>query len=156
MTGGKACSGTGSTADGYFIEPTVFTGARDNMTIAREEIFGPVTALFSFASEEEVIERANNSEFGLSAALFTKDSSRVHRVARKLESGSKYHRLAPSLQRHRSADLFRLIAVWCNSSNNSDIKVPFGGFKQSGIGRECGKAGIDAYTQTKAVFVALD
>lgn len=89
VTGAKPLNGVGTIADGYFIEPTVFTGVRDDMAIAREEIFGPVTAIFSFNSEDEVVERANNSEFGLSAALFTKDSARLHRVSRKLESGSE-------------------------------------------------------------------
>ncbi|KAH7145518.1 aldehyde dehydrogenase domain-containing protein [Dactylonectria estremocensis] len=132
-TGGKA-RGSPSDGKGYFIEPTVFTDVKDDMTIYREEIFGPVAAVLSFKTEEEVVARANDTLFGLGAAVFTKDVSRIHRITRKIQSGT----------------------VWVNSSNNSDIRAPFGGFKQSGIGRECGQAGIEAYTNTKTVYISLE
>ncbi|RSL85208.1 hypothetical protein CEP52_016211 [Fusarium oligoseptatum] len=131
--GGKVHETAGN-GKGYFVEPTVFTNVNDDMAIYREEIFGPVAAVLSFQTEEEVVRRANDTFFGLGAALFTKDVSRVHRITRKIQSGT----------------------VWVNSSNNSDIRAPFGGFKQSGIGRECGQAGIEAYTNIKTVYITLD
>ncbi|RSL74989.1 hypothetical protein CEP51_011291 [Fusarium floridanum] len=131
--GGKVHETAGN-GKGYFVEPTVFTNVKDDMAIYREEIFGPVAAVLSFKTEEEVVRRANDTFFGLGAALFTKDVSRVHRITRKIQSGT----------------------VWVNSSNNSDIRAPFGGFKQSGIGRECGQAGIEAYTNIKTVYITLD
>ncbi|KAI8651732.1 Aldedh domain-containing protein [Fusarium keratoplasticum] len=131
--GGKVHETAGS-GRGYFVEPTVFTNVKDDMTIYREEIFGPVAAVLSFKTEDEVIKRANDTFFGLGAALFTKDVSRVHRISRKIQSGT----------------------VWVNSSNNSDIRAPFGGYKQSGVGRECGQAGIEAYTNIKTVYITLD
>ncbi|KAJ4192455.1 mitochondrial aldehyde dehydrogenase [Fusarium falciforme] len=131
--GGKVHETAGN-GRGYFVEPTVFTNVKDDMTIYREEIFGPVAAVLSFKTEDEVIKRANDTFFGLGAALFTKDVSRVHRISRKIQSGT----------------------VWVNSSNNSDIRAPFGGYKQSGVGRECGQAGIEAYTNIKTVYITLD
>ncbi|KAH7011220.1 aldehyde dehydrogenase domain-containing protein [Ilyonectria destructans] len=131
--GGKAWADPQS-GKGFFIEPTIFVDVQDDMTIYREEIFGPVAIVASFKSEEEAVRRGNDSQFGLGAAVFTKDLGRAHRIARRIESGT----------------------VWINSSNNSDPRVPFGGVKQSGIGRECGTAGIEAYTNIKSVFVTLD
>ncbi|KAF5554610.1 aldehyde dehydrogenase (NAD+) [Fusarium mexicanum] len=133
VTGGNVF-GNPDEGKGYFIEPTVFTNVKDDMTIYREEIFGPVAAVMTFKTEEEVMRRANDTPFGLGAAIFTKDVSRIHRVTRRIQSGT----------------------VWVNSSNDSDIRAPFGGYKQSGIGRECGQAGIDAYTSVKTVFITLD
>jgi len=118
---------------GFFIEPTVFSGVKDDMKIFREEVFGPFVSICEFESEEEALERANNSTYGLGAAVFTRDIGRAHRVARKIESGM----------------------VWINSSNDSDFRVPFGGVKMSGIGRELGEAGLDGYTNKKAVHVNL-
>ncbi|OJJ50333.1 hypothetical protein ASPZODRAFT_128950 [Penicilliopsis zonata CBS 506.65] len=120
-------------ANGYFVQPTVFTNVTDSMRIYREEIFGPVVVIRSFATEEEVIRYANDSEYGLGAAVFTKDIERAHRVAAEIEAGM----------------------VWINSSQDCDPRVPFGGVKQSGIGRELGEAGLEAYTQVKAVHVNL-
>ncbi|KAF5003876.1 hypothetical protein FDECE_9606 [Fusarium decemcellulare] len=131
--GGNVHGGT-SDGKGYFVEPTVFTNVTDDMAIYREEIFGPVAAILPFTTEEDVVRRANDTSFGLGAALFTKDVSRIHRITRKIQSGT----------------------VWVNSSNNSDIRAPFGGFKQSGIGRECGQAGIEAYTAIKTVYITLE
>ncbi|KAG8427943.1 mitochondrial aldehyde dehydrogenase [Metarhizium acridum] len=129
------CGGKPLHADtkGFFIEPTIFTEVKDSMRIYREEIFGPVVVISRFSSEEEAISRANDSTYGLGAAVFTKDLERAHRVASEIEAGM----------------------VWVNSSNDGDPKVPFGGVKQSGIGRELGEAGLEAYSQVKAVHINM-
>ncbi|KAL4956120.1 aldehyde dehydrogenase domain-containing protein [Aspergillus filifer] len=119
--------------NGYFVEPTVFTGARDDLAIVREEVFGPVVVILPFSSEEDAIKRANDTTYGLGAAVFTRDLERAHRVAAEIEAGM----------------------VWVNSSQDCDPRVPFGGVKQSGIGRELGEAGLEAYTQVKAVHVNM-
>lgn len=118
---------------GFFIEPTVFTDVKDTMKIYREEVFGPFVVIASFKTEEEALAMANDTTYGLGSALFTRDVERAHRVASRLEAGM----------------------VWINSSNDSDFRVPFGGVKQSGIGRELGEAGLAAYSQTKAVHVNM-
>lgn len=118
---------------GFFIAPTVFTDVKDSMAIYREEIFGPFVVISSFSSEEEAVKRANDTTYGLGAAVFTKDLERAHRVAGEIEAGM----------------------VWVNSSQDSDFRIPFGGVKQSGIGRELGEAGLEAYTQVKAVHVNM-
>jgi aldehyde dehydrogenase (NAD+) len=132
VTGGEpvkdVCGGKG-----FFVAPTVFTGVKDHMKIYREEIFGPFVAISEFDTEEEAIARANDTTYGLGAAVFTRDVARAHRVAKKIEAGM----------------------VWVNSSNDSDIRVPFGGVKMSGIGRELGEAGLDAYSNKKAIHVNL-
>ncbi|KAF5502229.1 putative aldehyde dehydrogenase-like protein [Colletotrichum aenigma] len=122
-----------ATGKGHFVEPTVFTGVKDHMKIYREEIFGPCVAISSFSTEVEAIDRANDSFYGLGAALFTRDITRAHVLANKIESGT----------------------VRINSSNDSNYRIPFGGLKQSGIGRELGEAGIAAYTNIKAVHVNM-
>ncbi|GES65881.1 aldehyde dehydrogenase [Aspergillus terreus] len=119
--------------DGYFVQPTVFTDVKDSMRIVQEEVFGPVAVVLSFSSEEESIRRANDTTYGLGAAVFTRDIERAHRVAAEIESGM----------------------VWINSSQDCDPRVPFGGVKQSGIGRELGEAGLDAYSHVKAVHVNM-
>ena len=118
---------------GYFIDPTIFTGVTPKMKIYKEEIFGPFASIISFKAEDEAIESANDTTYGLGAAIFTQNIQRAHRVAKLIEAGM----------------------VWVNSSNDSDFRVPFGGVKQSGIGRELGEAGLAAYTQEKAVHVNL-
>ena len=118
---------------GFFIEPTIFTGVKDNMKIYREEVFGPFVVIASFKTEEEALQKANDTTYGLGSAIFTRDIERAHRVAQRIEAGM----------------------VWVNSSNDSDCRVPFGGVKQSGIGRELGEAGLAAYSQTKAVHVNM-
>ena len=118
-------------AKGYFIEPTIFAQCRDEMSICREEIFGPVMSVLSFKSEEEVIHRANDTEYGLSAGVFTRDIQRAHRVIAKLQAGT----------------------CWINNYNITPIEMPFGGNKQSGIGRENSLAAIEHYTQLKSVYV---
>ncbi|KAI0541166.1 aldehyde dehydrogenase [Xylaria digitata] len=128
--GGKPCPLNGK---GYFIEPTVFTNVKDTMKIYREEVFGPFVVVASFKTEDEAIRMANDSTYGLGAALFSQNIELAHRVAARIESGM----------------------VWINSSNDSDFRVPFGGVKQSGIGRELGESGLEAYTQTKAIHVNM-
>ncbi|PKS12482.1 hypothetical protein jhhlp_000688 [Lomentospora prolificans] len=118
---------------GYFIDPTVFVDTTEDMKIVREEIFGPVVAISKFSTEEEVVRKCNDTQYGLAAALFTENITRAHIIARKLQAGM----------------------VWINSSNDSHYGIPFGGYKSSGIGRELGKYALDAYTQSKAVHVNL-
>jgi aldehyde dehydrogenase (NAD(P)+) len=132
VSGGEPYKNVGD-GKGFFIAPTIFTGVKDNMRIYREEVFGPFVVIASFKGEEEAVTRANDTTYGLGAAVFTKDIERAHRVASDIEAGM----------------------VWINSSNDSDFRVPFGGVKQSGIGRELGEAGMEAYSQTKAVHVNM-
>lgn len=134
VTGGVAHTPSDArNASGYFIEPTVITETSDSMQIVHEEVFGPVVVIEPFSSEKEAVRRANNSIYGLGAAIFTKDLERAHRVAAEIESGM----------------------VWINSSQDCDPRVPFGGIKQSGIGRELGEAGLEAYSQIKSVHVNM-
>lgn len=118
---------------GFFISPTVFTDVKPNMRIFREEVFGPFAVISTFKTEEEALERANDTMYGLGSAVFTQDIVKAHRVARKIEAGM----------------------VWINSSQDSHWSIPFGGVKQSGIGRELGEAGLAAYTNQKAVHVNM-
>jgi betaine-aldehyde dehydrogenase len=120
-------------ARGCFVEPTIFDGCTDDMSIVNEEIFGPVMAVLTFDHEDEVIARANHTEYGLAAGVFTRDLQRGHRVASALEAG----------------------VVWINTYNITPPEMPFGGVKQSGIGRENGLAAIEHYTQLKSVYVEL-
>ncbi|KAH0364827.1 aldehyde dehydrogenase, partial [Aureobasidium melanogenum] len=129
VCGGGPVEGT----KGYFIAPTVFSDVTDDMTIYQEEIFGPVVVISSFDTEDEAVTRANNTTYGLGAAVFTKDLQRAHRVSAEIEAGM----------------------VWVNSSQDCDPRVPFGGVKQSGIGRELGEAGLEAYSQIKAVHINM-
>jgi betaine-aldehyde dehydrogenase len=119
---------------GFFVEPTVFAGVTDDMKIAKEEIFGPVLSVLDFEDEDEVIARANNTEFGLSAGVFTNDLTRAHRVADKLEAGT----------------------LWINGYNLAPVEVPFGGSKMSGVGRENSRAALDYYTEIKSIYVGID
>ncbi|KAI9155668.1 aldehyde dehydrogenase [Paramyrothecium foliicola] len=114
---------------GYYVAPTVFVNVGDDSKLWREEIFGPVVVIRPFDEEADAVRMANDSIYGLGAAIFTKDLMRAHRVAASIESGM----------------------VWVNSSQDCDPRVPFGGVKQSGMGRELGEAGLEAYTQIKAV-----
>jgi acyl-CoA reductase-like NAD-dependent aldehyde dehydrogenase len=122
------------TGKGYFMQPTLFGGVKPGMTIAREEIFGPVLAAIEFGDVEEAIARANDSPYGLAAAVWTKDIKKAHYVASKLKAGT----------------------VWINTYNVYDTAVPFGGYKQSGFGREMSLHALDHYTQVKAVWVDLN
>ena len=132
VTGGARVT-SGQLAHGYFVAPTVFDGCHDDMDIVRQEIFGPVMSVLEFESEEEVVARANATEFGLSAAVFTNNLTRAHRVIAQLQAGT----------------------CWINHYNITPIELPFGGVKMSGLGRENGRAAIEHYTQLKSVYVAL-
>ncbi len=131
VCGGRRAGGSELLDRGNFVEPTVFTGCTDSMSIVRDEIFGPVMSVLTFADEADVVARANHTEFGLAAGVFTKDLARGHRVAAALEAG----------------------IVWINTYNITPIEVPFGGVKQSGVGRENSLAAIEHYTQRKTVYV---
>jgi betaine-aldehyde dehydrogenase len=122
----------GALAKGFFIEPTVFDACGDDMSVVREEIFGPVMSVLEFEDEAEVIERANATEFGLAAGVFTNDLTRGHRVIAALQAGT----------------------CWINHYNVTPIELPFGGMKLSGLGRENGRAAMEHYTQLKSVYVA--
>ncbi|WP_437191995.1 aldehyde dehydrogenase family protein [Planctomicrobium sp. SH527] len=119
---------------GFFIEPTVFDNVTDDMEIARDEIFGPVLSVLPFESLDEVVERGNRTNFGLAAAVWTRDVSKAHQVAARLRAGT----------------------VWVNCYDVFDAGAPFGGFKHSGIGRELGEAALSNYTELKTVTVSLD
>lgn len=123
----------GSLARGFFVAPTVFDDCHDRMSIVREEIFGPVMSVLEFDDEQEVIERANATEFGLAAGVFTNDLTRAHRVIAQLQAGT----------------------CWINHYNITPVELPFGGVKLSGLGRENGRAAMEHYTQLKSVYVAM-
>jgi len=132
LTGGVRVT-TGDLANGYFVAPTVFDDCHDDMDIVRQEIFGPVMSVLEFADEDEVIARANATEFGLAAGVFTNDLTRAHRVIAQLQAGT----------------------CWINHYNITPVELPFGGVKMSGLGRENGRAAIEHYTQLKSVYVAM-
>ncbi|WP_309622959.1 betaine-aldehyde dehydrogenase [Novosphingobium sp.] len=133
LTGGQRVT-EGALAKGAFVQPTVFTDCTDDMAIVREEIFGPVMSVLDFEDEAEVVARANATELGLAAGIFTNDLTRAHRVIAALEAGT----------------------CWINTYNITPIELPFGGNKQSGLGRENGKAAIEYFTQLKSVYVAME
>jgi acyl-CoA reductase-like NAD-dependent aldehyde dehydrogenase len=120
--------------NGFWLQPTIFDHVSPDATIAREEIFGPVLATLPFDDEEEAVALANRSDYGLAAAVWTKDVKRAHRVARRLEAGT----------------------VWINTYHPLDAASPFGGYKQSGNGRELGRHALELYTQVKSVWVDLN
>ena len=128
VTGGQRLN-----RNGFYLQPTVFADVTDAMTIAREEIFGPVMAVLDFDSEAEVMARANATEFGLAAGVFTRDLARAHRVAAGFEAGTCY----------------------INSYNDAPVEAPFGGIKASGLGRENSAAAIEHYSQLKSVYVRM-
>jgi len=132
LTGGARVT-SGDLANGCFVAPTVFDGCHDDMDIVRQEIFGPVMSVLEFADEDEVIARANATEFGLAAGVFTNDLTRAHRVIAQLQAGT----------------------CWINHYNITPVELPFGGVKLSGLGRENGRAAIEHYTQLKSVYVAM-
>src|SRR5258705_406172 len=118
---------------GYFIEPTVFADVKDDMTIAQEEIFGPVMSILKFKDVSEVVERANKSLYGLAAAVWTKDITKAHAIADGVRAGT----------------------VWVNCYDVFDAGAPFGGFKHSGLGRELGRYGLANYKEGKTVTIKL-
>jgi acyl-CoA reductase-like NAD-dependent aldehyde dehydrogenase len=118
---------------GYFVNPTIFADVKNSMKIAREEIFGPVLSVLSFKDPADAVAQANDSMYGLAAAVWTRDVKKAHQVARALKAGT----------------------VWVNTYNLYDVALPFGGYKQSGFGRELGREALDQYTQTKSVWMDL-
>ncbi|MCG9737759.1 betaine-aldehyde dehydrogenase [Shewanella insulae] len=132
LTGGVALQ-PGGAPNGYFVAPTIFTDCRDEMTIVREEIFGPVMSVLTFEDENEVIARANDTRLGLAAGVFTQDITRAHRVIHQMQAG----------------------ICWINAYGASPSEMPVGGYKMSGIGRENGTETLKAYTQIKAVYVGM-
>jgi aldehyde dehydrogenase (NAD+) len=128
VTGGERASDTG-----YFVKPTVFEGVTNDMKIAREEIFGPVVSTIAFSDIDSVLESGNDTNYGLSAGIWTRDIAKAHRAARALRAGT----------------------VWINCFNTFDAASPFGGFKESGYGRELGQHALELYTQIKSVWVQL-
>lgn len=129
-TGGEALSDR----PGFFVRPTVLTGVDNSMRVAREEIFGPVASLIPFETEEEALAIANDTDYGLGGAVFTENGARAHRVAQGIRTGT----------------------VWINSYRLMTHMVPFGGYKQSGWGREGGAEGAEAFLETKAIWVPLE
>lgn len=132
--GAKAALEGGRKGDvGYYVQPTVFSNVDNSMKIAQEEIFGPVLSIISFKDDDDAVFQSNTTEYGLAAAVWTRDLSRAHKVARRLQAGR----------------------VWVNTYGEIDQVMSVGGYKQSGVGREMGPESIDAYTQTKSVIVRL-
>jgi aldehyde dehydrogenase (NAD+) len=130
--GARVLTGGGRAGSkGFFVQPTVFDGVTDRMTIAKEEIFGPVASILPFSDTSNLIQRANDTRYGLAAAVFTKDVAKAHAIAEKLNAGY----------------------VWINCYFVLDVTTPFGGFKQSGFGRELGEAALEHYTELKTVIV---
>jgi betaine-aldehyde dehydrogenase len=127
------CGGARVGTEGSFVQPTVFADVHDDMIIAREEIFGPVMAVLDFEDEGEVIARANATQYGLAAGVFTRDFARAHRVIGQLQAGT----------------------CWINAYNLTPVEMPFGGVKASGLGRENGHAALEHYTQLKSVYLGL-
>jgi aldehyde dehydrogenase (NAD+) len=128
LTGGQRPAGKG-----FFVEPAVFDNVKDNMAIARDEIFGPVVSVLPFKGVDEVVRRANDTSYGLAAAIWTKDLDKAHRFAREVKAGT----------------------VWVNCYHVVDTTTPFGGFKMSGQGRENGEAALEHYTELKTVTIKL-
>ena len=127
------CGGKRHGDKGYFIQPTVFADVKDDMTIAKEEIFGPVMSILKFKTIEEVIERANNTSYGLAAGIVTKSIDKAVKIANALQAGS----------------------VYINCYGVMSLQAPFGGFKNSGIGREMGENALKNYTEVKTVIIKV-
>jgi acyl-CoA reductase-like NAD-dependent aldehyde dehydrogenase len=131
LTGGERLGG--ELANGYFISPTIFTHQDDTLPLIQDEIFGPVVSVTAFNDWDELVSRANQTRYGLAAGVWTQDISKAHRLAHALKAGT----------------------VWINGYGHFDAAAPFGGFKESGFGREMGKEAVELYTQVKTVWVGL-
>jgi acyl-CoA reductase-like NAD-dependent aldehyde dehydrogenase len=128
VTGGERCGNKG-----YFVKPTIFDEVNNTMKIAKEEIFGPVVSTITFEDLDEMVQQSNASPYGLAAAVWTRDISKAHKLARELRAGT----------------------IWMNTYNMFDAASPFGGYKQSGFGRELGMHSLELYTQVKSVWINL-
>jgi acyl-CoA reductase-like NAD-dependent aldehyde dehydrogenase len=133
FAGGEPPALSGSFQNGYFFQPTILTGVKNQMRVAQEEIFGPVVSVITFENEDDLVKQANDTIYGLSAGIWTRDIGRAHRFAREVKAG----------------------VVWINTYNMFNAASPFGGYKQSGYGREMGKHALELYTQIKSVWVDL-
>jgi len=133
VTGGVGPELSGAFKKGYFFRPTIFADVNNKMRVAQEEIFGPVVSVITFKDEDDLIKQANDTIYGLSAGIWTQDITRAHRFAREIKAG----------------------VIWINTYNMFNAASPFGGYKQSGYGREMGRHALDLYTQVKSVWVDL-
>jgi acyl-CoA reductase-like NAD-dependent aldehyde dehydrogenase len=133
LTGGESPQLEGDFGNGYFFQPTIFSEVKNQMRVAQEEIFGPVASVITFKDEEDLLKQANDTLYGLSAGIWTRDITRAHRFARDIKAGT----------------------VWINTFNMFNAASPFGGYKQSGYGREMGKHALEMYTHIKSVWVDL-
>jgi len=133
LTGGEPPQLEGDFQKGYFFQPTIFGEVKNKMRVAQEEIFGPVTCAITFEDEDDLIKQANDTLYGLSAGIWTRDITRAHRFAKEVHAG----------------------VIWINTFNMFNAASPFGGYKQSGYGREMGKHALELYTQIKSVWVDL-
>jgi len=133
LTGGESPQLEGDFGNGYFFQPTIFSEVKNQMRVAQEEIFGPVVSVITFKDEEDLLKQANDTLYGLSAGIWTRDITRAHRFARDIKAGT----------------------VWINTFNMFNAASPFGGYKQSGYGREMGKHALEMYTHVKSVWVDL-
>jgi acyl-CoA reductase-like NAD-dependent aldehyde dehydrogenase len=133
VAGGVSPKLEGAFQKGYFFQPTIFSDVKNDMRVAQEEIFGPVVSVISFKDEDDLIKQANQTIYGLSAGIWTRDITRAHRFAKEIHAG----------------------VIWINTYNMFNAASPFGGFKQSGYGREMGKHALEMYTHIKSVWVDL-
>jgi acyl-CoA reductase-like NAD-dependent aldehyde dehydrogenase len=133
LTGGEPPNLEGNLQNGYFFQPTILSEVKNQMRIAQEEIFGPVISVITFTDEDDLIKQANETIYGLSAGIWTRDITRAHRFAKEVKAG----------------------VIWINTFNMFNAASPFGGYKQSGYGREMGKHALELYTQVKSVWVDL-
>jgi phenylacetaldehyde dehydrogenase len=132
--GAKAATGGGRSGDkGYFVKPTVLVDVRQDMRVVQEEIFGPVVVAMPYDDVDDAVRLANDTPYGLGASIWSNDLARVHRLIPRIKAGT----------------------VWVNCHSMLDPSLPFGGFKQSGIGREMGRAALDLFTETKSVLMAV-
>jgi betaine-aldehyde dehydrogenase len=131
--GGNQATGSGL-GNGYYLNPTIFTNVKQDMRIVQEEIFGPVAVVQKFRDEQEAVEMANGTPYGLAGAVFTNDVTRAYKVVKAIKSG----------------------VMWINTFHNTYNECPWGGYKQSGWGRELGTFGLEAYTEVKQINLNLD